>query len=678
MSRIPDIRLHGLVALAVLTLSSATVHAQSSVTVVVTMDNASTEAMYGFELYLSKLNGCSAGFFGLNQACPGGTLAPGATATFTMSMDTTWSGSIATFCQTDYLDSNPVGTQDWVGNGVSGVGTLTIPGAGSYNYTVYFYGGEGGGSPPPPPPTTQTNTGCITLNNTTTQVQYYQFAYENPSVNGGAPQGLSGCSTNISVPVGGGFQQPGNDPNNPNNFMAVYPGQTVTVCHTDVSPIGSPTEFMAYMAPTGSYPCGLTVGQPTCVSLCGNDGMPVTSPAFGGSGTLVSGVPETAGNGGGTSVPNSNPGTTNNGMFEGTNGIIWQTPATNGLMLDTTGREGFAALHNDNVIAAVANAANAAGIESAVQNAASTISGAIHSNSVSVTISNLVVSNQVSFTNFPTNFPDDAAIDLLAVIATNTARTNAFDTNLEASASAIASNTAAPLAYTNLGLGAYSTNAGDIVSYASNTLAEGMNSSMLSYAQSATSAGSAVNIGGSPGSLLVITFDVPGIGTYTIDCNPMDNSDIADFASWFRSVTEWLVGLGFVGMVLKDGTNATRTALLTPQGQFPKLTVLGNSVGWPMAAVYVVAIVAAIAAVPFAVVTWFSSGSTGQMWWQEIAVNPFSGAGVGQAVGLSLWLADQFLPMSYIISSALYYIAFRFTLNGVVTVAATIVRALMA
>jgi hypothetical protein len=662
--------------IAGLVVSAFTLRAQQPVTVTVTLYNASTQPMYGFELYLSKLNGCSPGFFNLSQNCPG-NLAPGATCGFTASADTTWTGSVMTLCQALYLDSTSVGTQDWVGNGVSGVSQITFPSAGTYSYTVYLYGGEGGGGPPGQGPTTQTNNGCVTLNNNTTQVQYYQFGFENPSVNGGAVQGLSGCSTSISIPVGGGVQQPGNDPNNPNNFMAVYPGETITVCHTDVSPIGQPTEFMAYLAPPGSYPCGLTVGQPRCVMLCGNDGMPVTSPAFGGQGTLAQGVPETTGNSP-TQVANSNPAITNNGMWEGTNGIIWQTPWTNGLMLDSTGREGFAAIHNDNIIGEVAAAANAAGIESAIGNAATGIEGAIHSNSVSVTISNLVVSNQVSFTNFPSNFPDAAAISLLTTIATNTARTNAFDTNLEASASATASNTAAPLAYTNLGVGAYSTNPADIVGYASNVLAGPVNESMLSYGQTASTAAANVSVGGSPGSLLTISFELPGIGTYTIDCNPMDNSDVADFASWFRNVTEWLVGLGFIGMVLKDGTNATRTALLTPQGQFPKLTVLGNSIGWPLAAVYVVAIVAAIAAVPFAVVTWFSAGSTGQMWWQEIAVNPFSGAGVGRAVGLSLWLADQFLPMSYIVSSALYYIAFRFTLNGVVTVAATVVRALVA
>jgi hypothetical protein len=141
---------------------------------------------------------------------------------------------------------------------------------------------------------------------------------------------------------------------------------------------------------------------------------------------------------------------------------------------------------------------------------------------------------------------------------------------------------------------------------------------------------------------------------------------------------EWVVGLGFVGLVLREGLKATQSVFLSPQGQFPKLTILGNSIGWPMAAVYIVALIAAMVAVPFAVVTWFSVGSTGQMWWRQAAVNPFSGDGVGRAVSLSLWLADQFLPMSYIVSSALYYISFRFALGGIVTVAATIVRALMA
>jgi hypothetical protein len=412
--------------------------------------------------------------------------------------------------------------------------------------------------------------------------------------------------------------------------------------------------------------------------LCGSDGVPVTSPAFGGQGTMAAAVSETTGNAP-TQDPNSSPAITNNGMFAGTNGIIWQAQQTNGgLMLDATGKEGFSALHNDNILSEVAANQNAASIQTAIGNAATGIEGSIHSNSVSVTISNLVVSNQVSLTNFPTNFPDSGGISLLGTIATNTARTNSFDTNLEASASAIASNTAAPLAYTNLGISAYSTNPNDVVTYASNVLAGPVNGSMLSYGQTASTAAANVSVGGSPGSLLTVSFDLPGMGSYTIDCNPMDNADVADFASWFRNLTEWLVGIGFIGMVLKDGTNATRTALLTPQGQFPKLTVLGNSIGWPLAAVYVVAIVAAIAAVPFAVVTWFSVGNTGAMWWQQIAVNPFSGQGAGRAVGLSLWLADQFLPMSYIVSSLLYYIAFRFTLNGVVTVAATIVRAMMA
>ncbi len=130
-----------------------------------------------------------------------------------------------------------------------------------------------------------------------TQVQYYQFGFENSSVQGGVPQGLSGCSTNISIPVGDSVQQQGNDPNNPNNFMAVYPGESVTVCHTDVSPIGQPTEFIAYLAAPGVIPAGLSRhGQPRYVALCGSDGVPVTSPAFGGQGTMAAAVSETTGN----------------------------------------------------------------------------------------------------------------------------------------------------------------------------------------------------------------------------------------------------------------------------------------------------------------------------------------------------------------------------------------------
>jgi hypothetical protein len=538
----------------------------------------------------------------------------------------------------------------------------------TYNVILYpIGGGPAGGNP------TTTNTGCITLANTTDQVQYYQFAYENPTVNGGSPQGLSGCSSSITASSGGSFPQQGNDSNTPNNFMAVYPGETVTVCHSDVEPNGSPTEFMAYQAPPGSYPCSLIVGEPRCVSLCGGDGVPVVSGAFGGSGNAVSITPESSGNGM-QSSPNPNPGSTNNGEYTGTNGILWQDSQTNGgLMLDATGKEGFAAIHNDAVVGNAAATANTLGIENAIANAANSISGTIRSNS-GMTGSNL----SVNFTNFPTNYPDAQAIELLGTIASNTARTNAFDTNLDASAAAIASNTSAPLAYTNIGLDAYSTNPSDTVGYASNTLAGPVGETMQEYAQSAATAADNVNIGGSPGSLLVITFDLPGMGTYTIDCNPLDNPDIADFATWFRNAMEWLVGIGFVGMVLRDGATATRTAFLTPQGQFPKLMVLGNSVGWPLAALYIVAIIAALVAVPYAIVTAFSVGSGGQMWWQQVAVNPFSGAGAGRAVGLSLWLADQFMPMSYIVSSALYYITFRFTLNKIVTVAATIVRALMA
>jgi hypothetical protein len=35
-------------------------------------------------------------------------------------------------------------------------------------------------------------------------------------------------------------------------------------------------------------------------------------------------------------------------------------------------------------------------------------------------------------------------------------------------------------------------------------------------------------------------------------------------ASWFRGLMEWVVGLGFVGMVLRDGMKATQSVFLAP------------------------------------------------------------------------------------------------------------------
>ena len=560
--------------------------------------------------------------------------------------------------------------------GVNGVNAITV-----YIYNVS--GGCGGSLPVPPPPPQYTNSGCVTLNNNTSNPQYYQFQ----AAGGSGTSNFSGCSGGISVQGTQGSSAYGDG----NEWLVVYPGESIQVCATINEGTNNVSRTLCAMqAPAGLMPCSIDGLQlqgagPRCVDLC-NDGIEISGN---GSATVCDSMAQ-------SSTPNNTSGNSSNPPLtgpspqpSGTNGIIWPTGPSNGpdgLMMDLTGRTGFAALNQDLVGLGTIFANGIYGMEQ--QNTLDTlgIEQAIRSNAPNVVISNLVISNlfgsnglgSVGVTNFPTNYPDAAAIGLLGAIATNTARTNGFDTNLEASAAAIASNTAAPLAYTNLGLTAYSTNPSDVVAYASNTLAGPISGSLQGLAQSASSAAEAVTVGGSPGSLLTISFNFPVIGSYTIDCNPMDNADVADFASWFRGVMEWVIGLGFIGMVLREGMKATQSVFLSPQGQFPKLTILGNSIGWPLAAVYIVALIAAMVAVPFAVVTWFSVGATGQMWWQEVAVNPFSGDGVGRAVSLSLWLADQFLPMSYIVSSALYYISFRFTLGGIVTVAATIVRALMA
>jgi hypothetical protein len=94
----------------------------------------------------------------------------------------------------------------------------------------------------------------------------------------------------------------------------------------------------------------------------------------------------------------------------------------NGLMLDITGRTGFAALNQDlvGIGTIIANGITVDGTTKPAQNTIG-LEQAIRSNAANVVISNLVISNlfgsngmgNVGVTNFPTNFPDAAAIGLL-------------------------------------------------------------------------------------------------------------------------------------------------------------------------------------------------------------------------------------------------------------------------
>jgi len=67
-----------------------------------------------------------------------------------------------------------------------------------------------------PPPTTYTNSGCITLNNSTSNPQYYQFV----SSGGSGTSNFSGCSGGLSVNGNQGSSAYGDG----NEWLAVYPG----------------------------------------------------------------------------------------------------------------------------------------------------------------------------------------------------------------------------------------------------------------------------------------------------------------------------------------------------------------------------------------------------------------------------------------------------------------------
>lgn len=298
------------------------------------------------------------------------------------------------------------------------------------DYVVINYGGSSGGGPGGP--SAITNNGCVTLQNNTTGPQYYQFGSSIVDGSGGHESHYSGCSTAITM---GGVA--GTDANTVGNYMAVYPGESVTVCCQFVSALDSVNgTFGAIMANTNLSaagqlaPCGIEIGNPRCVTLC-DDGVPADTAAnlYGLPGTSTNGTPSRNGQtnlaGGGGAI-----------YAASTNNIQYDAAGAGQVALDSHMTEGFSALYSamnplNGTILAAANNANAyAGLELvalgtiASNTARATVSITNSGSNYSVTLSNGPGSGAI--TNWPTNYPDAQAIVNTGQIGTNTSTNTAL------------------------------------------------------------------------------------------------------------------------------------------------------------------------------------------------------------------------------------------------------------
>jgi len=588
-------------------------------------------------------------------------------------------------------------------------------------YNVWVWGGGGGGSDGYVNDAPVNFKGCLTITNTSPNMMYGYFQQEMID--------SAGIHDTVITPCAVG------------QYVEIPPGQSLQFCDTSLITTvdnvkrGASVSLDFYQV-SGGAPCSPSVGPDiagNCVTLCNPDGSP-----FSGSRSFLGAAPEVAvstngvGSGPGGSA-SAGQGYMDTGvLYTATNSPIPFSNTTNAASVSAMG---FDALYDVEVkqlneLQRMDNnqLSESAGVMSNATVNANSIGSAVRTNmqalqSTMAGLSNTIAgwgSGSGTSTNAPIIWTEPAGMSnqlgaiqsSTALIVTNMGQlisnnlaqngylqdfsnglgqlTAEVATNAQAANSniaylaAISNNTAQPNRYTNVDFGSvFPTNAADIGSLASNQVA-GIGASLQSLGDTLNSTADSINGSGPGGSGAIYTVQakVPGpaggMVAYSFDMNPMDYPDIVDLAAFVRKVMTWVVGIGFLLKIIGDISAAVGQMMSTAQGQVPRITVLGNTVGWVAAGVYLIGIVAVLIGVPLLVVTYLTSSGFGPSVWSQIQTNPFSSSGYGAAMIGALWLADKFVPLYFVVATTLYYAAFRFYLVRLITIVAAVVRAFMA
>jgi hypothetical protein len=301
----------------------------------------------------------------------------------------------STYC-TPVASGATYGVQSYVNGAGPWPGQTWGGGPTAQYYIVFVAAGTTPSTPHVYTPATYTNDGCVTLNNSTSAPQYYQVQATGPQ---GQVSNASPCASSMVQTTLGGQSSWGSPSyGDANTWMAVYPGETVTVCQTILAGTNSGAwQMCALQAPAGLTPCGLSaIDNPPCVELC-DDGQVVNGGSGWSTGCQTmsqSSTPASTSTSGANQGPLAGPNTQ---MDSGTNGINWSDNTNGGLMLNITGETGFAALHNDLSAMNAAQAMEANGLGQTILNAQNAIVNAIRTNAASLILSNVVFSNQLAF-----------------------------------------------------------------------------------------------------------------------------------------------------------------------------------------------------------------------------------------------------------------------------------------
>ena len=576
--------------------------------------------------------------------------------------------------------------------------TLDATSAGSpVTVDVYMWGGNGGGSGP----AVSTNSlFCVTINNTSGTGNSYGIA----NIDNGVVLSIDSCGDNeIYVPAGGSTQ----------------------ICTT-----AAPTNNLALVTETG----GGMSSQSTQVNLplIGNGGrkdggcssLAGYDPNF--TGTIAStnliGTPIPPGaspgsvvNNNGATIPWANSGTVYPG---GTNAPINYAGAPgSGMASNATLITGF-----DAVFAELINVANGVGKLDADNNAGL---GAIKG------VAGNILSGQGTGNTLLTTANGDLAVINSSIAAGNSSLGSIQGVlgGMSNSAAGVGSNTIQGLGgISNLlwiadgtlsgmsnGVGLIVSNTGAMVeqigvvsNFASASLAatndavggmsrvwsDGANvASMTNHVagfaasefanltqQGSLAQAGANNVGTGPIGAMDSSFwnlnCVMGDKTYSFDLNPMDNAGISSLAGVSRTCEQWVACVVFILLVMKLFEKYSAGLAGTTQLQANRMSVLGNSVGQLSGAVYLPLMVALAGAIPLFIGVVVTSG-VGSAWFGACGVIPFRPDGLTGELQQAYWLADQFLPINFLICSVLWYVFIRLTAGPIWAISMLVLKSLV-
>ena len=169
---------------------------------------------------------------------------------------------------------------------------------------------------------------------------------------------------------------------------------------------------------------------------------------------------------------------------------------------------------------------------------------------------------------------------------------------------------------------------------------------------------------------------VTGDKTYLFYLGPMDNAGIASLAGVSRTCEQWIACVVFILLVMKLFEKYSAGLAGTTQLQANRMSVLGNSVGQLSGAVYLPLMVALAGAIPLFIGVVVTSG-VGSTWFGACGVIPFRPDGLTAALQQAYWLADQFLPINFLICSVLWVVFIRLTAGPIWAMSMLVLKSLI-